>query len=63
MTRQRALQITFVGIAVAVVSYILSDTLAYAPYRLPFFQEGWVTAAGALIAIFGLYKVLSGNSN
>ncbi|RWG02555.1 hypothetical protein [Mesorhizobium sp.] len=56
------MKIIFVGIAIAVASYLLADALGYSEYRLfgtSLLGEGWVTTVGVLIALFGLYKFTS----
>ena len=59
MSRGRALRLAFGGAAVAATAYILADGLAYREYSVlgtSFLDDGWVTAGGVLVMLYGLYK-------
>ena len=63
MTRRRALRLAFVGAAIAATSYSLANGLAYREYTLlgtSLLDDGWVTAGGLLLMLYGLYKFFAG---
>ena len=63
MTRRRALRLAFAGAAVAATAYTLANGLAYREYILlgtSLLDDGWVTAGGVLVMLYGLYKFFAG---
>ena len=59
MTRRTAFRLAFVGASVAATAHILANGLAYREYTLlgtSFLDDGWVTAGGVILMLYGLYK-------
>ena len=77
MTRNRAIQIIFAGLAILVVSTLAADGISDALYhpwppatgpdwaRLAseFFSDGWAQSVGALVALMGAYFLVAAPNN